>query len=291
MSAGKGMLWMIGASAAYSGVFASVRGASENLPVIEMVFIRAAFGMLFMAPLIWQQRWAAVRMGRPKIYIGRALFSFTGMLAWFYGLSQLPLTAATALVFMAPIFTFVMASVFLGEKAGIRRWAAVIVAFFGVIIILRPGIEIVSLAAVGVLFTSVNYAAVNILTKTLTRSEPLTPVVFHMFFFVFIFSALPTGLYWVPPVASDIPWLLSLGFSSYVAQQCLTRAFAAADTVVVIPFMFLQLPFVAILAFLLFAETPDIWTLVGAVVIFAASWYIARREALQARQRSVGKAP
>ena len=96
---------------------------------------------------------------------------------------------------------------------------------------------------------------------------------------------------WVTPPWTTVPWLVVLGLFATLGHQAMTRAFAATDTSLVMSFDFARLPFVAIIAWFAFGETPDLWTWIGAAVIVAATVYIAHRESRQARTPHAGAAP
>ncbi len=279
----RAIVWMAGACACYAGVYVAVRRLSQDLPLVELVFLRAVLGVLMMCPMLMRDGLAALRTRRLGVYLWRSAASFSGMLAWFNALSSLPLGDATALLFTVPIFTVILAVMFLGEKPGVYRWAAVLSGFAGALIIIRPGFAEISLTAMGVLFTAVCYAGVNIFTKVLTRTDTIAAVVFYQFFLIMFYASIPTAYLWVTPGWAEVPWLLGFGTVSYIAQQCMTRSFASAEATVVMPITFLQLPIVTVLALLLFAELPNPWTWVGAAVIVAATTVIARREAAAGR--------
>ena len=117
------------------------------------------------------------------------------------------------------------------------------------------------------------------MTKALVRTESPNAVVFYTFALLGVVSLGPAVAAWRTPVWQDVWWILAFGILSAVATQCITRSFAAAPASVVVPFQFLKLPFVALIALVWLAERPDPWTWLGALVIFAASYAIVRREA------------
>ena len=201
------------------------------------------------------------------------------MLCWFYALANMPLADATSLMFTLPLFTVLLAAMFLGESVGIDRWAATVIGFAGALIIIRPGFVEVGIAAGAALYTAMSYAGGGAMTKALVRTENSNAVVFYNFALLGVVSIVPAIAVWETPAWEDVSWILLFGVLSAVATQCITRSFAAAPASVVIPFQFLKLPFVAIIALLWFAEAPDSWTWLGALVIFASSYAIVRREA------------
>jgi drug/metabolite transporter (DMT)-like permease len=211
--------------------------------------------------------------------VGRTVVSYSGMLCWFYALANMPLADATSLMFTLPLFTVLLARMFLGEHVGLDRWAATAIGFCGALIIIRPGFATVGLAAGAALYTALSYAGANAMTKSLVRTEDSNVVVFYNFALLGVIAVGPAIHAWQTPAWSDVSWILVFGVLSLVAQQCITRSFAAAPASVVTPFQFLKLPFVALIALMWFAEEPDPWTWLGALVIFASAYVIVRREA------------
>ncbi len=275
----RGALWMSAASFFFALIYVVIRRLTESVPIQELVLFRALLGMAFMAPWLMRSGPGALRTTRPGIYIWRTLVSYSGMLCWFYALANMPLADATSLMFTLPLFTVLLAAMFLGESVGIDRWAATAVGFAGALIIIRPGFAEVGIAAGAALYTALSYAGGGAMTKSLVRTENSNAVVFYNFALLGVVSIVPAIAVWETPAWEDVSWILLFGVLSAVATQCITRSFAAAPASVVIPFQFLKLPFVAIIALLWFAEEPDPWTWLGALVIFASSYAIVRREA------------
>ncbi len=91
----------------------------------------------------------------------------------------------------------------------------------------------------------------------------------------------PAYYTWNAVAWSHVPWIIVVGVFSSLATLCIIRAFAAADASVIMPFNFLKLPFAVVIGIIWFTEQPDLWTVVGAVIIFSSTWYIVRREARQ----------
>ena len=137
----------------------------------------------------------------------------------------------------------------------------------------------VGIAAGAALYTALSYSGGNVMTKSLVRTEEPNAIVFYNFALLGVVSVGPALAVWTTPAWGDVSWILVFGVLSVLAQQCITRSFAAAPASVVIPFQFLKLPFVAAIALLWFAERPDPWTWLGALVIFASTYGIARRAA------------
>jgi drug/metabolite transporter (DMT)-like permease len=273
-----GIAWMIAATILYAFTFLVIRELTQDFSVFEVSFMRGAMGMLVMLPWLAHVGLVALRTSRFRLYCIRAVVTYSGMVCWFYGLANVPLADATALLFTSPLFTVAFLAIALGERVSGRRLGAILVGFIGAMIIIRPGVIEVTLPVLALLFTTVAYGAANAITRGLTMSENANAVVFYQFALVLPISAGPAALDWITPGWTDLPLILVFGALSLVSMQCFTRALAAAPAAVVMPVFYLQLPVVAVLAFLFYGETPDIWVWIGGLVICGASYDIARRE-------------
>ncbi len=277
-AATRGIGWMVAAAFFYAVTFVIIRELSKEFSVFELSFLRAAMGMLVMLPWLAHAGLAALRTARLGLYCLRAVVSYSGMVCWFYGLANVALADATALLFTAPLFTVAILAAALGERVTGRRLSAMLMGFAGAMIIVRPGFADVAPPVLALLYAAVAYGAVNAITRGLTLSENANAVVFYQFALVVPVSAAPAALDWITPGWGDVPLILVFGALSLVAMQCFTRALGAAPAAVVMPVFYLQLPVVAALAFLIYGETPDIWVWIGGAVICAASYDVARGE-------------
>ena len=212
------------------------------------------------------------------MHILRAVVGYGGILCWFYGVSHIPLADYYALQFTMPLFTIAGAVVLLRERVSTKAWIAVAFGFLGALVILRPGLIEISLGALGALGAAVCFAAINIMIKVMARRDDPAVIVVYANVLIIPLSFIPALFDWVPPTWEDIPLILGIGFFGTLAQLSLTRAVALADARIVQPFDFLRLPFAALMGWFLFDEVSDIWTWVGAVIIFAAAYYVLAYE-------------
>ena len=286
---------VLGAAVCFSCMITLIRYLSQSLHPFQVAFLRNLFGLAFMLPWIISTGIGGLRTRRFGLYIVRGLTGIAAMLAWFYGIATLPLDEAVALTFTTPMFTTVLAALVLKEVVRARRWTATIVGFGGALIILRPGFETISFTAILVLFSALMIAVSVILIKILLRTESINAVVTYMTLILAPLS-LPTALYvWQWPTTEALFAAIALGgfataaqalFAAIAAAHLLfTRALALADASLIMPFDYARLPIVALIGYLVFDETPQVWTFVGAAVIAGAGIYIVRRELALRRTR------
>jgi drug/metabolite transporter (DMT)-like permease len=270
---------MVGATFGFSLMAGLIRYASASLDPLQIVFFRNAFALLFMLPWLARVGFGGLRTGRLGLHFTRAAFGLCAMSSWFTAVALLPLAQAVALNFTVPLFATIAAALVLGEIVRARRWTATIVGFLGVIVIVRPGFESVSPATALPVLAALFMAATAVAVKALSRTEDASAMVFYMNLFLAPMSLIPALFVWRWPDPATWLAVALIGLIAALAHQLLVRSFAKADASAVIPFQYARLPFSAGVGFLAFGEVPDIWTLVGALIIAGAAVYIAQREA------------
>jgi drug/metabolite transporter (DMT)-like permease len=275
----KGALLMTAAAACFAAMNVVIRAMNQELHPFQVAFLRCATGCAFMLPWLARTGFEGLRTASHKLYFSRAFVGYGSMLCWFTAIASLPIAEATALSFTSPLFATAAAALLLGEVVRQRRWTATIVGFLGAMIVLRPGLDVVSFAHLLVLASAALGGWNSITVKQLTRTDNPNAIILYMTLYLVPMSAIPASFVWQWPSAQA--WVLTffLGLFATLAHQSFTRALAVCDASYVLPFDFTRLPMVALLAYLVFGEVPDLWTWVGGAVIVGATVYIARREA------------
>jgi drug/metabolite transporter (DMT)-like permease len=265
---------------------ACVRQLSGQFSPFELVFLRSLIGTLLLSPWMFRMsRRGTLRTTRLPLYMLRTGLSYTGMVCVFYGIAHMPIGEVYALLFLVPLITVVLAVLLLKEKAGAHGWIACAVGFCGALVILRPGIIAISLAAGAVMVTAVTYASTNICIKSLSRTDSPVQITIIGYFLALPLAFVPTLFVWKTPGWEDVPWILALGAFQTLGGLCHARSVHAADARVVQPFNFLRLPVSVLVAWYLFAELPSPWTWLGAALIFASSYYVLYRESGTRRKK------
>jgi drug/metabolite transporter (DMT)-like permease len=275
---GRGALMMIGSCAAFAVMMAMVRLVSADIHPFQAAFFRNLLGLLLLSPWLLTAGAGALRTGRMSIHLLRATFGLSAMLCLFYALSRMPLSEVTALTFTAPLFATAGAALILRERVRLRRWTATVIGFLGAMIVLRPGSEALQPVALIALASAAFIAGAMLSIKSLSRTEHPNAIVIIMGLLMTPASLIPAAFVWTWPSTETWGWLMVMGVAATAGQMLLTRALAAADASAVLPYDFSRLVFVSVLAYAIFGEIPDAWTWIGAVVILAATGYIAHRE-------------
>lgn len=263
----------------------AIRLASEQVHAFEVAFFRSLFGMLAALPLLRMHGFGLLRTTHLPRYMVRCLLGTLAMLCGFWAIANLPLAHAVSLSYSSPLFVTIAAAVWLGEQVRARRWSAVVAGFIGVLVIVRPGTDGFSWSSMVAVAGAVISAMVAIQIKQLTRLEPADRIVIWTTI-LWVPMSLPAALLvWEWPTGITWLWLVAAGVLGTAGHMFWTRALNLGDVSALSPISFLQLPIVAVLGWILFAEVLDAWTIAGAAIILAANGYIAHREATIARRR------
>lgn len=269
---------------------AFIREVSAELHPFQIAFFRNLFALLFILPWLASVGWGGLKTKRLGMQVWRSVIGVIAMGCWFSAIALVPLADAVALNFTLPLFATAGAAIFLSEKVGVRRWSATAVGFIGMLIILRPGFVEMSPAMSLPIVAAVFMAISVIILKSLSDTENPNAMVLYMNLFMTPLSLLPALFVWQTPSWNALGLMALLGLFAMLAHLSLARAYARADASAVMPFDYARLPFVAVIAYVLYGEVADAWTWLGAAVIAGSAFYIARREAQIARLRPASRA-
>lgn len=273
--------------ATLAGIAAIVRKLTMMGMDLQVAFFwRNFFCLMWMLPLLAVRGRSLFATRQPKLYLVRVAISFASVSAFFYALSKISVGEATAISFLSPLFGTLFAIVLLGEVVRLRRWMALAVGFAGAIIMLRPweaggggagaGLGGGELAA---LFSAMCVGIIGPLVKQLTGADDADRIVFITAALMTPVSLVPALFSWSWP--SGVQWLfvVLLGLFTVLGHMTLVRGYVATEASLVMTFKFSRLPFAVALGYIFFGETIAWTTWLGALIIFSAGVYIARREA------------
>ena len=249
-----------------------------RMGVFEVLFFRTGVAFLIVLAVVLRTGTATLHTRVIRIHLWRNLFHLGGQASWVYALGALPLAMVFAIEFTIPIWAAVLAVLMLRERLNTGRVTVLVLGLAGVLVILRPGLAAVQPAALVMLFGSLCFAVNLIGTKRLSATDPPLSVLFWMSVIQTPFclaAALPS---WTAPELRHLPWIAFIGLGSYTAHYCLTRAMRAADAMVVAPVDFFRLPLIAVIGAVFYAEPFDPAVILGAVMIFAGTWFSLSRE-------------
>ena len=285
----RGIVLMCLSTIAFSIMHGLVRFVSEVLPPFQIAFFRNIFGLAFLLPLLMRSRFAILRTKQIGLHALRGVINMAAMLMFFTALAISPIAKVTALGFTAPIFMAILAVLVLGERFRIYRWSAIFLGFVGMLIILRPGLVAIDTGALLVIGSAALWAVAMIIIKIQSRTESSLTIVAYMGIFLGVFSIAPAVWVWQPFGLQTLGFMVLIGLFGSIAQMAISESLKETDSTALMPFDFLKLIWTAIIGVWFFAEVPDIYTWVGATVIFLSGLFIAYRERSAQRQRVAKK--
>lgn len=219
------------------------------------------------------------RMQRPALQVLRGLLLPIMTLFNFLALRHLQLAETISVLLASPIVVAALAGPMLGEWAGPRRWAAILVGFVGVLIVVRPGTAVFDWPVIFIITSMLAYSVYLILTRKLASIE--TPE--SLIFYSCLFGAVLFAPFAIPDAAMPGRWsdwlaFVLAGFAGMIGHMLLIRASTMADASKVTPFIYSQIIWMTAIGFLLFGDVPDGWTITGMLVIAASGLYLMARE-------------
>lgn len=279
----RGALWMMGSMASWACMAAVARYFTGEIHTFEIVLFRSVFGGIFLLPWLFKVGLGGLKTQRIGMHLVRGLIGLAVIYLLFTAVAQATLGEVAAMMSTRPMVASLGAILILHEAAHGRRWAATIIGFLGALLIIQPGIGDISPGVIYAFLAVIGMAVLTIVMKSLARTEqPDTIVVWQMMVFTPC-ALIPALFVWKTPDLWQFILLASTGLFGTFTQRCLTRAYAAADATVVVPFDFTRLIFSAIIGLILFQEFPDIWVWIGGTIILCGVLWMTHLEAKEAR--------
>lgn len=278
---------MTGALVSFSVSAVAVRALSKNLTTFEILSVRSGFGLFFMLALILIQPALRheVSTRRMPMHLWRNSTHLLGQYVWVVAITLLPLATVFALEFTMPMWVALLAVPMLGEKLSVARVGSVIVGFLGVLVIVRPGHESFQPAALLVLLAAFSFALSLIATKQLTANVGTFTIIFWMNALQFPVTLLVPVIFMGGDLLfiAKLGWTelipaVALGASGLTSHYCLTNAFRSGDASVVVPIDFLRIPLIAVVGYLLYGESVDVFVFLGAALIVCGVLWNLRAE-------------
>ncbi len=296
---GIGIACAVGASVGFTVNDTAVKLLSGGYALHQVVLIRAAIACtlitLVVMPLFGG--WHHLRsrhLGQHAVRGGLLVFA---NMCFFLSLSVMPIAEATAIYFAGPLIVALFSVVFLGERVGPRRWAAIAVGLVGVMVIIRPGSEVFAPVALLPLLAATGYAGMNIMTRRMRVTESALTLAFYvqiMFISVSTMFGLALGhgqfdpgdggalsfltRGWVWPALGDWAIFGLAGVASTMGGLLIAQAYRACEAALVAPLEYAALPLAILSGLLVFGDRPDALAWAGMALILGAGLFMAWRE-------------
>lgn len=271
---------MLLAMAALSLMDATMKQLVGHYAPIQVSALRGIVSLPFViAWVYWRERTFRTLFDiRWRWHLARGVLAVLMLTSFIYAISNMPLSKAYTLFFVAPLMITALSVPLLKESVDLKRWIAILVGFGGVLIILRPGFVSLDLLSIAVLFSAACYALNAISVRILGRTDSTGAMSFWFIAMVAVGAgalALPD---WQPIRSSDALWLAGMGISGALGQVLITEAFKCAPLSIVTPFEYSALFWGVLLDVAIWGALPGPLVFVGAAVIVGSGLYLIHRE-------------
>ncbi|WP_085905646.1 DMT family transporter [Kiloniella majae] len=253
---------------------------SDNHSTSQIVWARYAFMTVLLLPFILlRYRREVLRPKSPAKQGLRGLLIIASNFLFFWSLAYMPIADALALLFVYPLAITIMSGLILKEKVGPRRYGAVVVGFLGVLIILRPEADNISIPALLAIAAGILHGAYIVLTRSLAQQTPALVTLFYTGIVGAVVMSAVAPFYWSAPTADSWFWMVILGLCSGLGHFLLTKACALAPASILAPLGYVEIISGTLIGYFIFGDFPDLLTWAGIIVICGSGLFIALREA------------
>lgn len=279
------VLLKVTAIALFTALSGIIKATSETVPAGEAVFFRSFFAIPVI--VVWLAARRELRHGlitkKPMFHVWRGLVGTSAMGMTFMGLALLPLPEVTAIGYATPIFTLILAALFLGETIRLVRISAVAIGLLGVLIMIWPrlGGDLGDGAMLGVLLVvgaTVARGFVQIHIRRMVQSEHTAAIVFYFSLTASGLALLTAPFGWVMPDAQTAALLVSAGLVGGVAQILVTSSYRFAPASMLAPYDYASMIFAIVIGYVWFDEWPTLVMLAGAALVIAGNVLVIWRE-------------
>ena len=265
-----------------------IKATGDNLPLFEVVFFRSFFALIPLFLVIFYFNLKITSINNYKLHFFRGLVGIAAMSLFFISLRYVPLIEMQTISYSSVFFISILSIFFLGEKIAYRRVIAIIVGFIGVVIILKPDVNLFSNYSVLPLLASIFLSmAVIILKKILLTNNNILSV-WTFTLFATLFSLFFFNEDWIWPNNFDLVLLIASGILGFVAQLCLSKSFQLADASVLAPLDFTSVIWAFLIGYIIFGEFLSREVLLGGPLILLSVGYIFYRETVLRKKIVLG---
>jgi len=272
-----GVAWALLAALLYTLAAAAAKVLVGDVHVLEILFFRQIVVLLSTLPEMRRSFPQTLYTSRPGLHAIRLVGAFLALSCGIWAVAVLPLATATTLGFSQVFFVALLARFFLGETVGPKTFAAIALGFAGVLVVMRPGAEGLSLLHAAIpLLGGVGGAMAVISVRRLAQTESTATLLLYQSLFVGLLSGLPLIFLWVTPDLPQLLLLFGIGILATLGQWCGVQALRLAEASVVGTLDYIKLVYAELLGMLAFDERSDRQTVFGAALIVLAAYATVR---------------
>ena len=272
----------------FSLMDATVKWLGAIYPTTQIMMFRCAVALIPVLVIIWMRGGAGIlRTQQKKLHLLRSLMGISAMGLAFYAFSLMPLANAVSILHTAPLFMTALSVILLRERVGIRRWSAVLLGFCGMLLVVRPGADMFASGSLYMLGAAFLIGCTTIVIRHLSKLDDPVCITFYFTATGVIVSLLGMPLQgWIVPPSSDITLLILVGLLGGMAQYLMTLSYQHLAIGIVSPLKYLSIVFSGVIAYLVWAEVPDLQSLCGILLIIVTGLYTLHRE-LAVKSRAI----
>jgi len=276
----RGSLIILIASLASVVMSALIKHVGQTIPVVEILFVRQIIVLIIISPVIFRNLGTVFISRAYGLHFLRASLSVIAMYTGFTAVVNMPLAEVTAITFARTLFTTILAIIFLKEIIGMRRWASIVIGFIGVLVIIRPDPDNINIYALMAIISALFVSSIHIVMRKLSHIDKPSMIMAFQSVFIALVMAGPTYYQWVIPSPDDMIYILIIGIMMSFMQWLFIQALKAGEAAAIAPMEYVRLLYAGVIGIFFFAEIPTAWTLSGAAIIVASTFYTLHRNAV-----------
>ena len=250
-----------------------VKWLGADYSSVQIVFVRASTGFLLIAPFVWRHRGQFRDLPDLGFHLARVGLSVGTLTLSFYAITRVPLAVFTAVSFVRPVVTMIMAALLLRETIGRRRWCAAVVALLGALIAANPRDVAWSSGLLALALMVLSGSAAVVATRRLRLAPPIVMMTFYTVG-LSVCAAPLAILSWHPIQPEHLVPMLLIGALSQSAQLCFLRAHFHGEAGFLSVLSYLSLVLSVAVGFLVFSEVPALTFAIGAVLVVGAALWV-----------------
>ena len=271
------IIYMIISGFSFVIMHSAAKYLSEQIHIFEITFLRCALVIVVLTPIIFKEGKSIFITKQPKFQIYRIITNSIAMLCFFYGLTLTTLSQVTALNLTVPIFTTLLAFLFLKEKIRKHRLFALFVGFLGTIIVLRPDISI-NIGGILILISALIWSVSLIFIKRLTETDSSVTISLYAGVGMIPATFVAAYPYLIWPNLYQFSIIFFIAVTGTIAQTLLNSAFKRGELAFLLPLDYLKLIWSVLIGYTIFVESTPYTLWIGGFLIVGASSYIAWKE-------------
>jgi drug/metabolite transporter (DMT)-like permease len=286
----RGMICMVLAMALFAANDAGTKFAVKSVPVSEVLVLRGAFALIFLAVILW---WRGELRETPKIFDWQVSLrgfaeAMNGVLL-ISALALIPLGNVITIIQLVPFIMTIIGAMMLGEKVGWRRWIAVAAGFVGVIFVVKPATGAFDMASLFAVTATFTILLRDMLARSIGSRVPAFVVALGSILAGILLGAAGSLFQpWQTPDTMTLLSCLASGICLVLAQFFIVLAYRGTELSAVAPFRYSIVLFAVIYGFIFFREVPDVWSFTGMAIMIVAGLYMLQREAARSRNATIG---